>query len=142
MTDLVKAAGSLVQGSAAQAAGNYNKAVADANATQTERDGAMRAERIRLGARSQMGEQIAAQGASGFAIGTGSALDALKESQINAALDVLTTRRDATAKARSYTYQGNLAKAQGDNAMTAALFDAGSHAIDWANSAAKAGAGG
>jgi hypothetical protein len=72
--------------------------------------GNLQATRIREQARRAIGQQIGGQFANGFQGGTGSALDALSESQINSTLDALQTRRDAATKAASLYTQGNLAR--------------------------------
>ena len=136
----VSAVGSIVGGSASYAAGKYNKKVSYNAAVEAERDGAAQVLRVRDAAR----KAISAQGASGFQIGTGSALDALTESQINATMDALNVRREASARARGLRVQGDQAMSAGKNAYTAGLFQSASSVMDmkadWG--AAKAGSTG
>lgn len=139
MAEAIQIAGTVVKGVAGYEAGKYNKKVAYTEALNAERDGAAEEARIREGARMAMGEQIAAQGSNGFQIGTGSALDALHQSAVNATLDALTARRQAQAKARSARSQGDIAKAQGNNALIQSLIGAGSQGVDWASSKKAAG---
>lgn len=141
---ILQAVGSVQQGIAGYQAGIYNNRVAQVEATNAERDGTVEEARIRESARLAIGQQIAAQGSNGFQMGTGSALDALTQSQINATLDALTARRAAAAKAVSLRTQGGIAKKQGTQALIGGLFGAASSlaggASDWA--AARSGMGG
>lgn len=130
VSQAVSAVGSIVSGSASYAAGKYNKKVSYNAAVEAERDGAAQVLRVRDAARKTMGGQVAAQGASGFQIGTGSALDALTESQINATMDALNVRREASARARGLRVQGDQAMSAGKNAYTAGLFQAASSVLD------------
>jgi hypothetical protein len=152
MADILQVAGNVVQGVAGYEAGKFNKKAADASAVQAEQDGSDQEALIRERARAAMGEQLVAQGASGFQMGTGSALDALAQSQVNATLDALTIRRKAAAEARTRRVQGAIAKAQGENALVSGMIGATSAAAssrsDWAgarsgtsgNGASSAGA--
>lgn len=146
MTDAIKAVGSIVNGAASYEAGKYNKKVAEQNAISAEREGAANVARIREAARQAMGNQVAAQGANGFQMGTGSALDSLTESQINATLDALNARREAQGRAIGYRVQGAQAMAAGKNAYTAGLFNAASTVLDyktdWASARSGSSAGG
>lgn len=137
----IKAAGSIVSGTASYETGKYNRAVSNTMAINAERDGTVEESRIRDAARQAIGQQVAAQGSNGFQQGTGSAIDALTQSQINATLDALTARRQAAAKASGLRVQGAQAYSAGANAMTAGLFGAASAVADWANAKAKANAG-
>lgn len=145
MVEAVAAVGSLVSGAASYEAGKYNKRVAEQNAIGSLREGAAEEARIREVARAQIGQQVAAQGASGFQMGTGSALDALTESQINATLDALNARREAASRAQGYRVQGAQAMSAGKNAYTASLFQAASTVLDykadWASNQAGTTAG-
>lgn len=110
----IKAVGSLMTG-------NYNAKVAKRNALMEERDAAAQAGRIRDDVRRHIGEQQAAQGGSGFQTGTGSALDAIMESQVEGMLDVLTVRQKGATAAQAYRAQGRLAKMQGRFGAAAAV---------------------
>lgn len=154
MVEAVQAVGNFVGGVAGYESGKFNKKANYAAATQTEQDGEDTAQRIRDNARQIIGEQLAAQGSSGFQIGTGSALDAIAQSQMNAALDVLNVRRKAAANARSLRIKGDIAKSEGENALMQGVFGAAAHGVsaynDWAgarstygpSSAPAAGGGG
>lgn len=112
----LKVLGSLQQG-------NYNKKVADRNALMEERDAAAQASRIRDDVRRHIGGQIVQQGSSGFQTGTGSALDAIMESQIEGMLDILTVRAKGASAAAGYRAQGKMAKREGQFGAAAALAD-------------------
>lgn len=141
MAEAMQAAGNLVGGIAGYETGKYNRALSRTMATEEERAGADQETRIREAARMAMGEQLAAQGSNGFQMGTGSAIDALTYSQVNAALDALTARREATGRARAARIQGDQAYSAGSNALVQGMFGAASSVAkmrsDWAS--AKAG---
>lgn len=145
----LQAVGSIVQGVGAYEAGRQNKRSAYEAATQEEIQGVSEEARMRDAARLAIGAQLGGQFSNGFQGGTGSALDALQQSQINAALDALTIRRDATSRARSARAAGDQAMDQGKYALAASLIGAGASAMgqrsDWAavrtGSGSKPGAG-
>lgn len=131
-----QAAGNLVQGVAGYETGKYNRAVSRVEATEQDRAGSAERARIAENARAAMGEQVAAQGANGFQQGTGSAIDALFQSQVSAALDAMTSRAEASSRARAARAQGDMAYAAGKNSLVAGMFGAASSAYaqkaDWA----------
>lgn len=137
MADALQIAGNVVGGVASYEAGKYNRAASRVQATEAERDGVADEARIRDAARIAIGEQLAGQGANGFQMGGGSALEALTQSQVNATLDALTARRAAAAKARGLRAQGDIAYAQGSNALIQGVLGAASTALqmndDWAS---------
>lgn len=132
-----QAAGQVVSGVAGYETGKYNRSLSRVEATETERAGAAERARIADGARMAIGEQVAAQGANGFQQGTGSALDALQQSQVNAALDAMTARSEAASRARAQRIQGDQAYSAGVNSMVAGMFGAANSALaqrnDWAS---------
>lgn len=128
----MKAAGHLVDGIAAYRAGRFNRAVARTNATNALRDGAMEETRIREAARAAMGRQVALQSAGGFMPGQGSALDELRESALNASLDILLTRRRAGMEAQGFDVQGRAARAAGNNALLSGALRAAGEIADYA----------
>jgi hypothetical protein len=115
--EAAQAVGSLVQGIGAYQAGRYNKRAKYLQASEEEAAGEAQAGLVRQQARAAMGDQINAQFSNGFMGGSGTALDALAESQINAALDVMMLRRDAASKARALRAEGQQAKTQGTFAL-------------------------
>lgn len=108
-------AGLLIAGTALKvhgqiSAGVHNKRVAYARAQEEERAGSQKELQIRAVARKAIGEQVAAQASNGFLGDTGSALEALAESQINRESDVLNVRREAMGRAQSLRAEGDYAK--------------------------------
>jgi hypothetical protein len=153
----VQAAGSMIGGIGGYEAGKYNRNADYAAATAAEQNGADQETRIRQNARAMIGQQVAGQGESGFQQGTGTALEALQQSQVNATLDALTARRQALSKAQALQQQGNVAYAQGKNAMISGFLGAvgqgakaygqgiqpsGGSGVDWASSKLSFGSDG
>ena len=132
-----QALGSFAQGIAGLRAGNAQKKALYAQAIEEESAGNAQALLLRDKARATIGEQVAAQFSNGFAGGTGTALDSLVESQINAALDVMELRRQAEGRARAYRIKGDQAKVEGQYALAQGLIGAGSDISggiqDWAD---------
>lgn len=133
MAEAFQAAGNLISGIGGYEAGRFNKRMSDTEAVEIERAGAIEEGRVRDAARMAIGEQVAAQGANGFAQGTGSALDALTQSQVNATLDAMNVRQQAAQRARAARVSGRIALAQGNNALTAGMVGAAGNAVDWAS---------
>lgn len=141
MAEIAQAAGHMVQGIASFAAGNHNAKVYRRQAGEEERATVAAETRIRETARAEIGQQIAAQFSNGMMGGTGSALDSLTQSQINAALDALNVRRDGAIKAQSLRSAAKQAKVQGALGLVSGMLGAGSsvanNQADWA--AARSG---
>lgn len=136
--------GSIVKGLSTNAAYKASARADEANAVAELNDGVAREAQIRDAAREAIGRQVTAQGESGFAMGTGSALDALTQSQINATMDALQVRREAASRAAARRASADQNRRAGNNALIAAGFDAVSGALkmknDWAGATAgKAG---
>lgn len=138
-------AGSVVQGVAGLQAGNANYRAGMEAAREREVLGAEEERRIRAEARKAIGEQAAVLNAGGFMGDSGSALDALRESQVQAALDVLTTRRSRQSEARSLRAQARQERTQGRFALVSGILGAGSsyqkQRNDWAQARAGEGVG-
>jgi hypothetical protein len=126
----MKALGPIQEGLAANAAGKYTRKAMRVNAMNTAGDAAEEGARIRDAARMQMGRQLIAQGGSGFQTGTGSALDALRESAINREVDLATVRRQARIREQGFTQQGDLAAAQGHSAMIGGFISGAASVMD------------
>lgn len=141
MEAAMQIAGNLIQGVAGYEAGRYNRDLNNNLALEEERAGAAQEAQVREDARMAIGEQIAGQGGSGFQMGSGAALDALSQSQVNAALDALAVRRDAAGRARVRRVEGAQAYAAGQNQLVQGLLGAGAayqaNRSDWA--AARSG---
>lgn len=129
-------------GMAANQSGKYTRKVMEGNARAANADEAANRERIDYSARVQMGRQLVDQANSGFQVGTGSPVDALRESAINRELDILTSRRRGEAKALGYRQQGNLARAQGKAALVGGIISGAATLMNDAVAAFGGGAGG
>ena len=131
------AGGKLVQGVGALRAGNSNSKALKKQARGELAAGAAEEARIREAARSQMGDQVGAQFSNGLEGGSGSALDALRESKIQAALDTLEVRRQARLKSDELNARAKLEKRQGRYALAGAILgaagDVASSSGDWAD---------
>ena len=137
MAEFVQAAGKLVQGVGAYAASRSQRKTLRRQAREEELFGAEQELRIRDAARSAMGEQVAAQFSNGMQGGSGSALDNLFQSSVNAALDRLTVRQDAANKARALRAQGKQVATAGKFALAEGFLGAASSIAsgqsDWAD---------
>lgn len=122
----LKVAGGLVKGIGTIAAGNQQQRALVEQGRQENIAGNLQATRIREQARRALGEQVGGQFANGFQGGSGSALDDLAESQVNASLDALQARRQAATKAASLYAQGNLARKSAGWDAAAGLVGTGS----------------
>jgi hypothetical protein len=131
-----------------KAVGQFASGIQNRNALRAqarEEDRATNAEisARREAARKAIGEQLAAGFGGGFEGNTGSALDALTESQVNAALDALEIRRQGNARARSLRAEGNMRMREGAFSAVGTLLGGASGVVDmktdWAN--ARAGQG-
>lgn len=107
----------MLAGVAGLQSGNYNARVAEGEGRMAVADGAAQIARVRDEARYAAGEAIASQGANGFQIGTGSALDLLRENAMNAELDQLTLRTRAENVKRSKQAEAQLSRATGRMAL-------------------------
>lgn len=129
-------AGPLVGGIAGKMAGDSNAKRLREQARDEDLSGLEERNRLRDDVRSAIGEQLAAQVSNGLEGGTGTALDALRQSQIEGALDALELRRQSMMKARSLRTQARDAKRAGNFALLEGVLGAGSAAFkqksDWA----------
>lgn len=129
-------AGPVIQGIGGLAAGNQAKRAAYEAARDEEMATNADALRIRDEARRAIGDQLGAQWANGFTGDSGSALDAVRESQVNAALDAMERRRQGAARARSLREEGRAAKREGIFGLASGILSGVGSAIgqkaDWA----------
>jgi hypothetical protein len=137
----LKAVGQFSQGIAAMDAGKYTRKVMRINAQNSQNEGLMEREKIRFAARLAEGRQIVDQGSSGFAVGTGSAIDALRETATARELDLMTSRFNAQGRANAFKSQGDLEYAKGYSAMVGGIISGAATLMDTASSA-FGGAGG
>lgn len=138
----MNAIGPVVGGIAANNAGKYNQKIFRRNAQTTQAEGSMEREKIRFAARIAEGRQLVAQGGSGFEVGTGSALDELRESETAREMDLMVSRFNADSRAAGFRQQGNLARAQGKSALVGGIISGAATLANDVASAFAAGAGG
>jgi hypothetical protein len=117
----VKAVGQFTQGIASLDAGKYTRKVMRVNSRNALNAGVTEQEQIRHNARLAMGQQMVAQGDSGFQVNTGSALDALRESATARELDISLSRQKADLAAQGFKQQGDMAYAQGYSGMVGGM---------------------
>lgn len=140
------AAGSLVQGVGGMIAGHKNKKRAFAAGREEIRAAGEEEREVRKNARRAIGAQLAAQWSNGLEGGTGSALDALRESQLEAALDAMEARRQGQSRNAALRSQGKAAEREGYFSGASALLGAASSynsmKTDWAQARTGSTAGG
>lgn len=140
------AAGSLIQGVGGVLAGRKNKKRAFAQAREETRAANEEESEVRKNARRAIGAQLAAQWGNGLEGGTGTALDALRESQVESALDAMAVRRQGRSRNAALREQGKAAEREGYFSGASALLGAassfGGMKADWANAQAGSSARG
>lgn len=86
--------------------------------------------------RAAIGEQLAAQVSNGLDGGSGTALDALRQSQIEGALDVMELRRQGELRSRALRQRASDSRREGRFALLEGVLGAGSSFLkqrsDWA----------
>jgi hypothetical protein len=132
----IAAAGSIVQGVGGVISARKNKQAAYGAAHEELRTSIEEQREIRKNARRQIGSQIAAQWGNGLEGGSGTAIDDLRESQLEAALDVMEARRQGTSRAKALRAQGKTAEREGYFSAAGSLLGAASSVggmqTDWA----------
>jgi hypothetical protein len=124
----VSAAGSLVSGVSQYGQAKSQAAYVKANADLAEEQGESEAALIREKARRLSGQNRAAIGASGVDI-SGSFLDALADSDIDAELDAQTALWNRKAEASNYRARAAQSRASGFGALISGGLGAGSEAL-------------
>lgn len=119
-----QAVGSLIQGEGQAQASEYNATIARQNAEIARQQGAFAMEAQEREAKRAMGRSIAAYGASGVQVDSGSPLDVLADSARMAMLDRLMIQYNAEVKARGYENQSQLETTSAEYSRTSALFGA------------------
>ncbi|PNU05805.1 hypothetical protein [Novosphingobium guangzhouense] len=136
MAEVAAVAGNVIKGVGGFVASRQQSKALKRQAREEENAGAAQSLRIRDQARKAIGQQLAAQSSNGFMGGTGSALDALTESQVNGALDAMTVIRDAGTKAQALRYEAKMRRTEGNFALASGLVGAASSVSgmkdDWA----------
>lgn len=133
--------GSLVQGVAGMKAGNATARAMETNAVQSVQEGEAEAARLRDESRFAIGRQLAGLAGNGFDL-SGSAETVLRESAIEAELDIMDARRQAASRARAYREQGKAAKAEGKAKLVGGMFGAASAVANAGRDYASAQSGG
>lgn len=116
--------GTIIQGNAAKNAGEYNAALSDYNASQTENNGAIELQQQQRKAEQVIGNARAEMGASGVSSTQGSSLEVLKQSASQAALDSLNIQAKTAAKAYGYRATGSIQRYEGEEAQSSSRFTA------------------
>ena len=124
----IQAVGSLVSGVSQYSQAKSQAAYARTNATLAEQQAQSQAQVIREKARRLSGQNRVAIGASGVDI-SGSFLDALADSDIDAELDARTALWNGKIEAMNQRGQARAAKARGESALVKGIFGAGTSAL-------------
>jgi hypothetical protein len=124
----VQAVGSVVSGIGQHQAAKGQAKADRQNVRLAEAQGESEAALIRERARRISGENRAAIGASGVDI-SGSFLDALADSDINAELDAQTARWNRKVESGNYRFRAAQSRASGQGALIGGFLGAGSHAM-------------
>lgn len=119
-------------------AGQQNASVLKTKAREEMLQGNAEQSRIRSAAREAMGRQVMAAAESGFAPGHGTALVELEESLINRELDILTSKRNASARAAGLKQQAKFAKREAAFGAVATLLQGAGAAAGHAQGMAAA----
>lgn len=107
----------------------YNAGIDQINAQRSLADGAAQENDINARARAVAGDALAATAANGVQVGTGSALDALRQTAINAQFNVLNARAQAQGRANAYELDATAKKAQAKSALINGILGAGAKAL-------------
>lgn len=119
-----KGGGSLIRGIAGFQSGKANARMARAEADGALRQSVAQDDAIRAQARRTAGEAVAAMGATGGGLGSGSALDVLRDIELESGLDRLRVKAEGANKASSLRAQASLYKRQGAWNLMAGVADA------------------
>lgn len=150
----LSAAGTVASGVSALAAGNYQKQVADMNASIAKQNAARAEERGQIVQQETdnrtaafIGQQEAAQSASGISLGSRSAIATRRTARQLGRLDALNVRQGADVEAYNYQVDAVNQKAQGQMAQNAGVgtligsfFKAGGSLVGGSNSVANSAA--
>ncbi len=142
----IAAGASLLKGVGGMVAGNENGKRLDSAAREKRRAAAAQGARVRTDARRKHGELLAGLAGGGLmgASAGGTALDLLRESQIEEALDVMELRRQGEFDAQALESEAKSERRRGKFALLEGVLGAGSSFVgmnsDWAQ--ARSGDGG
>lgn len=119
----LQAGGGLIRGIAGFQTGKANARFARAEARAAVRQGVAESDDIRMQARRVAGEAIAAMGGHGAQIGTGSALDVLRDIEVESGLDRMRVQARAHNTAQARNAQAKLYRRQGAWNLIAGVAD-------------------
>jgi hypothetical protein len=129
----VSAVGGVMEGKAGHKAGMYDAAISEENARLAALEGAHEESAIRRTERALSGEVIAAMGGSGVQLGTGSALELLRENAYNSEYDALAARWNAASQARGHRLDAARSRAGAKDARRAGYLRAGTAILSGAS---------
>lgn len=149
---LLSAGGAVLGGISALAAGNYQKQVADMNATIAKDNAARAKERAQVNQQNQdaatlgmLGEQEAAQSASGISLTSRSAIATRKSARQLGRLDALNIRQAGEIEAYNYQVDaanqksaGQFAQSEGQLGLLGSFFKAGGSLVGNSSSTSTA----
>lgn len=135
----VSAVGAVKQGQAASDAANYNADIARQNAASAEAQGEAADAMLKRQQEQRMGAAIAAFGAAGVDLTSGSPSDVLADNARQSTLDRLTQKYNYKMRALGYSDQAGLDDSNAANSRTAGYFNGASAALQGASSAIRFG---
>lgn len=141
MAEALSIGANIVKGVGGFVASRQQSKVLKRQAREEENAGALQSLRIREQARKVIGDQLASQSSNGFMGGTGSALDALTESQANAALDAMTVVRDAGMRGQALRAEAKMKRTEGLFSLASGMLGAASSVAGMKDDWAQAGQG-
>lgn len=133
---VVSAAGALYSASQQQKAADYNAKVAEVNARTAEDKAKYEEQMHRERVRKILGTQRSMYGASGLDT-TGSPMLVMEDTKAQGELDALAIRHGGDVAAAQARSEANLYRMQGQSAMTAGYFSAGSSLLSGAADVAR-----
>lgn len=126
---VVSAVSAIRQGSAAEAAANFNATVQEQNAAAARAQAKQQAQQIDRENYLRLGAIRAAQGKSGGEAGQGSVLDVLGDVAAQGELEKQNAIYSGEMAARGYTNTANLDRVSGSTASTNSYFKAGTELL-------------
>jgi len=138
---LLAVAAPIMRGVSGLMAGNANASAAREQAGEERSAAARRVRRQKEQARTAIGEQLALMHGGGLEGGSGTALDLLRRSQVEAALDAMELRREGATRGRALDAQARNEKRQGQFALLEGFLGAGNAYLDQRHDWAQARTG-
>lgn len=137
----IAAVGAVRSATAKAQADRYNGEIATQNAAIATSQGEAAAQAQQRDAERQIGRGVAAYGASGVSVDSGSPTDVLADSARSAMLDNLTVRYNATLRGTAYKDQAALDTTEAANDTTSGYLNAASSVVGALGKAYGAGGG-